>query len=122
MIKKFNDFNLITESVKLTEDEKKYLWSKIEYKKKKKAIEQEEDNIIYKTLKGDKKTISSDDFNKILNSLEYTFRKKLSGIDKPLNNDIFKSILDKIPEDWIGVKYSSLSSKFKRDEKDKEDN
>ncbi|MFW6233538.1 MAG: hypothetical protein ACOC3Z_02660 [Nanoarchaeota archaeon] len=112
MIKKFNDFNIINEKVKLTDDEKEYLWSKLEYRKKKNALETE--NELFYLLKGDKKTFNEDDFNKILNSLEYIFRKKLKRFDKPIDNEHFMSISDKIPEDWIAVKYSSLKSKEKK--------
>jgi len=120
-IKKFNEFNnekidesnnILTESVKLTDDEKKYLWSKIEYTKKKRAINTE--NKLFKMLNGNKKIFSDEDFNLILKSLEYTFRKKLMGFDRPINKKIFKKLVDKIPEDWIGLKYSSLSAREKR--------
>lgn len=116
MIKNFNEFNLINENVKLTNDEKSYLWSKIEYTKKKKAISDE--NELFKLLNGDKTSFNEDEFNKILNSLEYTFRKKLKGFDSPIKNDNFISIINKIPEDWIAIKYSSIQSKNKKDIKD----
>ena len=108
--------NSLNESIELTDNEKNYLWSKIEYKKKRKAISDE--NKLFNLLKGDKNSIDDDDFNIILNSLEYTFRKKLSGMDKPMKSEIFNDIFNKIPSSWIGVKYSSLISKKKRDEKE----
>ena len=114
MITNFDNFKM-NENIKLTDDEKNYLWSKIEYTKKKKAIEQE--NNLFDLLKGDKKTFNSDDLNTILNSLEYTFRKKLKGFDTPIKNDTFISIMNKIPEDWVGIKYSSIDSKNKKDNK-----
>lgn len=116
MITKFNEFKPLNENVKLTDDEKSYLWSKIEYTKKKRALNDE--NELFKLLNGDKNSFNEDEFNKILNSLEYTFRKKLKGFDSPIKNDNFISIINKIPEDWIAVKYSSIESKKKKDNKD----
>ena len=112
-IKKFVEFDTINENVRLTDGEKEYLWSKIEYKKKKIATEQE--NELFKILKSDRKSFNEDEFNLILGSLEYTFRKKLKRQDKPIDNQHFMSISDKIPDDWIGVKYSSIGAKVKRD-------
>jgi hypothetical protein len=116
MITNFNSFKnesiILKESINLTDDEKKYLWNKIEYKKKKNAIDTE--NNLFKLLNGNQKTFDNDDFDLILKSLEYTFKKKISGLDNPINNDIFKSIQDKIPNNWIPIKYSSLSAKEKR--------
>ncbi len=118
MIKKFDEFHNINESIKLTDDEKKYLWSKIEYSKKKRAISTEND--LFNILNGDKNTINDEDFDVILKSLEYSFRKKLSGMDEPLKSEIFTDIKKKIPESWIGIKYSSLEAKKKKEEKDKD--
>jgi len=92
--------------INLTDDDKKYLWTKLEYLKKKKAVEAK--NEIYTLLNGDKSEFSEEEFIKILNSLEFTFRKKLKDFDKPMNTEGFKSIQSKLPESWIGVKYSSL--------------
>jgi len=76
--------------MKLTKDEVTYLWKKIENKKKKKAIETEND--LYQLLNSDINDFSDDDFEKIIKSLEFTFRKRLIG-DKPdLKNDLFLSI------------------------------
>jgi hypothetical protein len=97
----------------ISKDEKKYLWSKIEYKKKKISIEQK--NELYKLLNDDCK-VSKDDFIKILDSLEYSFKKRLkSGPD--LKNDIFITIKNKLSKEWIGVKYSNLKSREKRNNK-----
>ena len=99
--------------MKLTIDEKKYLWSKIEFKKKKTAKENE--NELYHLLNNDNETFSEDEFLKILNSLEYSFKKKLkTGIIK---NENFKSLKNKLPDSWIDVKYSVISAKNKRDNK-----
>lgn len=97
----------------LNKEERKYLWSKIEYKKKKTAIEQE--NKLFNLLNSDEK-INEDDFIFILNSLEYSFKKRLKeGPD--FKSDIFLSIKDKLPKSWLGVKYSSLAAKKKKDER-----
>lgn len=116
MIKKFNKFIIemgqLTESVHLSDDEKKFLWGKVEYKKKKKAVETE--NKLFDILNGDNSEIDDEDFSVILKSLEYTFRKKLSGLDKPMKLEVFKNIIEKIPSDWVHVKYSSLSAREKR--------
>lgn len=110
MIKKFNDYQKLMENITLLDDEKKYLWSKVEYRKKKTAIETE--NELFSLLNGDS-NIDEENFKKILNSLEYTFRKKLKGEDKPMKSEIFQSIIKKIPSNWIGVNYSSLFAKKK---------
>jgi len=95
--------------MKLTQEEKKYLFSKLEYKKKKIAIEKEND--IFQLLTGDKTIFSIEDINKIIKSLEFTFRKRLIG-DKPdLKNDIFLSIKNKLPDDLIVVKQSRIDTK-----------
>jgi hypothetical protein len=97
----------------LSQEERKYLWSKIEYKKKKNAIETE--NKLFDLLNSNER-ILEDDFIRILNSLEYSFKKRLKeGPD--FKNEIFMSIKDKLPESWVGVKFSNLSAKQKRDEK-----
>lgn len=95
--------------MKLTLDEKKYLFSKLEYKKKKVAIEKE--NEVFQLLKGDKTNFSNEDVDKIVKSLEFTFRKRLIG-DKPdLKNDIFLSIKSKLPKDIIIVKQGRIDTK-----------
>jgi hypothetical protein len=95
--------------IKLNTEEKEYLFKKLEYKKKKKAIADE--NEIFQLLKGDKKSFIEEEFNKVIKSLEFTFRKRLSG-DKPdLNNDLFKSIKSKIPSNTITVKSQRLQTK-----------
>jgi hypothetical protein len=105
-MKKFNEFinesSLIKKSINLNDDEKIYLWNKIEYKKKKNATEKQND--LFNILKGDKNTFDEQEIDLILKSLQYTFRKKLSGLENPINNEVFKSIQEKIPSDWIIVK------------------
>jgi len=101
----------------LKEDEKKYLWSKIEYKKKKKYTDSE--NEIFKLLTSDKSSnVSEEDFIKVLNSLEYSIKKQMKDVDKKFRNANATSVKSKIPNSWIGVKYSSLSAKDKKDKED----
>lgn len=101
----------------LTDEEKDFLFRKLEYKKRKKA--EKEQNQVFQLLKGTQNYFNHDQFLTILNSLEYTFRKKLSGIEKPIKKEVFFNIQNKIPEDWIGIKYSSITMKNKREEKEK---
>lgn len=95
--------------MELSKEEKDYLFSKLEYKKKKTCIEKKND--LYDLLKGDKKTISDDEFSTILKSLEFTFRKRLMGSKPDLNNDLFKSIKSKLPEGTMAVKQSKINYK-----------
>jgi hypothetical protein len=99
--------------MKLTTDEKKYLWSKLEYSKKKKATETKND--LFEILNGDKEEITEDEFKKVLSSLEFTFRVRLKDAEKPLNNEHFKSIQAKLPESWINVKYSRKKNEHVKD-------
>ncbi len=95
--------------MKLTKEETEYLWKKLEYHKKKKAIETE--NELFQLFKNDKITFSKDEFEKIIKSLEFSFRKRLIG-DKPdLKNDIFLSIKSKIPNDLVVVKQGNINTK-----------
>lgn len=118
MITNFNKYSNINEGVSLTKDEQTFLWKKIEHKKKKKATEDE--NELYDLLNGERTELSSSEFNIILKSLEYSFRKKLSGQDKPMKLEVFTKLQDKIPSDWFGVSYSSLEARKKKLERDKE--
>jgi len=93
----------------LTQDEKKYLFSKLEYKKKKISINTE--NELFQLLNGEKTRFSDDEFKKIISSLEFTFRKRLIGEIPDLNNDIFLSIKNKIPYDLIAVKFGNINRK-----------
>jgi len=92
-------------NIELTKEEKKYLWSKIEYKKKQKSIETQ--NKLYHLL-NDKMQIfyNEEDLTLIYKSLEYTFRKKLMGLDKPIKKPIFESLKNKKPEKLILIKIS----------------
>jgi len=95
--------------MKLTKDEKIYLWSKIESKKKKKAIETE--NILFKLLNSDKTNFNDFETELIIKSLEFIFRKRLIG-DKPdLKHKLFISIKNKLPDNLIIVKQSNINIK-----------
>jgi hypothetical protein len=96
----------------INKDEKDFLWKKIELRKKKNAIETEND--LYQLLNTDIQ-VSKDDFIKILNSLEYSFKQKLKN--GTMKSTTFISIQDKLPEEWLGVKFSVLKAKEKRDNK-----
>ncbi len=103
-------------STDLTSEEVEYLWSKIEYLKKKNAIKTE--NVLFKLLNSNKTSFNDEDFIKVLNSLEYSFKKKLK--DGTIKTELGKSIHSKLPSEWQGLKYSSLKAKNKRDEKEKD--
>lgn len=103
--------------MKLTREERDYLFKKIEYSKKKKAIETE--NKLFTILKGDE-DLSNEDISLVLKSLEYGFRKRLIG-DKPdLKTEIFLNIKSKIPENFILVKFSNLNKKPSKSSSKKE--
>ncbi|SRR6266403_2424368 len=120
MIKNFEEFHKnnenMNESVSINKEEREYLWSKVEYSKKKTA--ENSKNALFKLLNGNKATFNEDEINTILNSMEYSFKKRLKDMDKPINKDVFKSIQNKLPTDWVGVKYSSIDAKNKRDDKE----
>lgn len=109
-IKRFENFKNDND-IRLSEDQKKYLWSKIEYTKKKKAIANEND--IFNILSADPSSgsITIDDFKNILDSLEYSVKKDMRNPDKKFRNPIAHSIHEIIPSDWIGVKFSRLKPK-----------
>ncbi len=116
-IKNFQKFNESkSSSYKLSEDEVSYLWSKIEFLKKKKATDSKND--LYELLNSGKTSFTEDEFIKILNSLEYSFKKKLKEGELKTEKGI--SIHSKLPEDWLGVKFSVIKAKEEREEKAKE--
>lgn len=90
----------------LTKDEVSYLWSKIEALKKKKLKEEDE---FFKMLNSDKTSFSLEEFTKILNSLEYSFKKKLKN--GTIKTELGRSIHTKLPKDWVGIKYSVVKDK-----------
>lgn len=84
-----------TMTVTLTADEKKYLWSKVEYRKKQTATNKQ-DNVYGLLNSADKTDFSADELKTILNSLEYSFRKKVLGNAPAIKKDIFASIAGKL--------------------------
>ena len=116
-IKGFRSFNESKgEDITLTEDEKKYLWSKMEYNKKKKYTNSEND--IFKVLTSESdSTITEEEMIKYLNSLSYSIKKQMKDSDKKFININATTIKSKIPSSWIGVKFSSIPAKRRRDEK-----
>jgi len=115
-IVKFEEFNM-NESLTLSDKEKEFLWNKMETNKKKRALKTEND--LYQFLKNDKKIESEEEFVKLLNSLEYSMKKRIKEGSSPRGKyeDAFKSLKEKLPKNWVGVKFSSLSAKEKRDKK-----
>lgn len=108
-LKKFNE-SIQEDTVTLTKDEKSFIWSKIEYTKKKKAEQNKTE--IFDALNSDGDTeIDRQLFINILNSLEYTFKKQLTDTEKVFKNKTAESIKSKLPTDWFGVKYSLISRK-----------
>ena len=63
------------ETLTLTDAEKSLVWSKLESRKKKQAIETL--NELHTWFHGPKTEFSREERTKILKSLEYTFKKKL---------------------------------------------
>lgn len=118
IVKKYSEFES-NGLIILTEDEKKYLWSKIEHNKKKKAIELK--NGLYEILTSvGESELSEDEMISILNSLEYSVKKQLKNPDVKFKNINAESLKSKLPTSWVGVLYSSLPAKSKRDSKDSE--
>lgn len=121
MIKNYTDYikenYMVTESVNLTEKEKEFLWSKMEVKKKANAKEKETD--VYKILQGNEKIDSEETFIKVLNSLEYSMKKRVKSGEAPKGKyeEAFNSLKKKLPSSWSGVKFSSLTAKKKREDK-----
>lgn len=108
-IKRFNE-DLLNIDIVLTEDEKMYLFSKLEYNKKKRIINDKNDIYIILNNKGTS-AINEDIFIRILNSLDYNIRLQLMDPSKEFRNPIAQSIKSKLPQSWIGIKYSNIKSK-----------
>jgi len=120
MIKRFKDF-VMKESVNLTQKEKDFLWTKMEVKKKANNLEKK--TKIYNQLQGDEKISNDDEFIDILNCLEYSMKKRVKNGNAPKGKyeDAFNSLVSKLPDDWMGVKFSSLKAKQKREEREPND-
>lgn len=70
--------------INITDNEKAYIWKKIEYTKKKKAISDK--NRLYTLLNDVNITeYSDDDLLLIYNSLEYVFKQKIKGLSKEID-------------------------------------
>jgi len=112
-IKKYNEFGKINENIKLTDKEKDFLWSKMELNKRKRNKEKETD--IFKYLKGDLSIPDESEFEKVLNSLEYSMKKRIkneeSKAPKGKYEEAFNSLREKLPKNWIGVKFSRIPKK-----------
>lgn len=77
--------------VKITETDKEYIWKKIEYNKKKKAILEKND--LYNLLNNpDILEYSKDDLMLIYNSLEYVFKQKIKGLSKEIDKFEFHQV------------------------------
>jgi hypothetical protein len=99
-------------TIKLSLDDRNFLFKKVEYTKKKKAIETE--NELFNLLNGSKDELSEEDVTKILKSLEYKFRTTSKS-------DVLKKLLDFVPS-YIPQKFSNIDAKKKRDEKESNKN
>jgi len=123
-VENFANFKKVNEgkktNIKLTNAVKKYFWSKIEFNKKKKAKESENELYTILTSDGDS-TIDSDTMTTFLNSLEYSMKKQMKDPAKKFRNGVASDLQALIPSSWVGVKYSSLTTKDKKDAKEKED-
>jgi len=95
--------------MKLSNEEVDYLWTKIETSKKKKAIHSE--NELFTLLNTRKTTFTDEEFTKIIQSLEFSFRKRLNGEKPDLKNELYLSIKSKIPDTLIIVKQGSINRK-----------
>ena len=116
-LKEFKKFNIdeskkdnINTTITLSADEKTYIWSKIEYTKKKKATENKSDLFKLLTSKGDS-NIPVEQFIGILDNLEYTIKKQMTDPEKKFKNELATSIKAKLPTEWMGVKYTIISRK-----------
>lgn len=106
-------------TIKLTSDEKAYMFGKVEYTKKKKMKEATEGKFkdLHELFTGKKGEVSEDEWNSMLGCLENTFKHAIGGTGVPLKSEMFKSIVNKIPSGWSATtKSSSLEAKKKKDE------
>lgn len=114
-MKNWENFNE-SKSYELTDEQKDFLWRKLEYTKRRKASETE--NELYQLLKGDKKSLTVEEYKKVLNSLEYSFKKKFR--DGEVKRGIGAELQGNLPEDWMGVNFSSLQAREKKLEREEE--
>lgn len=114
-MKNWENFNE-SKSYELTDEQKDFLWRKLEYTKRRKASETE--NELYQLLKGDKKSLTVEEYKKVLNSLEYSFKKKFR--DGEVKRGIGAELQGNLPEDWMGVNFSNLEARKKKLEREEE--
>lgn len=79
--------------MKLSTEEKSYLWSKMEYRKKQTSIKNKDG--VYNLLMLSKEEFEKEEIDLIVSCLEYRFKKRINGIDSPLKNELFNSIRNK---------------------------
>lgn len=94
----------------LSKKDREFLFKKVEYTKKKKMTELKND--VYDLFNGDKNDLNAEEVEKMLKSLEYTFKTKS-------NHPILQKMMEFVP-DWIPIKSSSLTAKLKRDNKNQD--
>lgn len=94
----------------LSKEDRAFLFKKVEYSKKKKISDSKND--IYELFNGEKNVLNTEEVEKMLKSLEYTFKKS--------ENPILLKILNFLPN-IAPIKYSILSTKEKRDNREKND-
>ena len=97
-----NDFMI------LTQENRDFLFKKVEYSKKKKAFETK--NELFDLFHRENASFNKEEITKMIKSFEYTFRKNA-------NNALIIKMLEFVP-DVITVSYSSIDAKEKRDKKD----
>lgn len=84
--------------VTLNENEKKYLFSKVEYTRKKRAVEKKDS--LYLLLNTESKAdYSKDEVGTIMKSLDFRFKQKMINKDKIINKDVFISIKTKFDKE-----------------------
>lgn len=92
----------------LSQEDRQFLFKKVEYTKKKKALETK--NEIFDLFHRNDSTFNQEEITKMVKSFEYTFRKSA-------NHPLIIKMLQFSPE-AITVQYSSITAKEKRDNKD----
>jgi len=116
-VKGFESYNESNKKdIVLSDKEREFLWVKMEVTKKAKATESK--NEVYNILKNSGALETEDQFIKILNSLEYSMKKRIKDTEskapKGKYEEAFNSLQSKLPKSWLGVKFSVIS-KHKKD-------
>lgn len=97
-------------TLKLSKDDLEQLFKKVEYTKKKKALDTK--NELYDLYHGGQNEFTEKEVEKMLNAFEYTFKKK--------SQDPLLQKMKEFAPDWMGIKYSSITAKEKRDKREAE--